>query len=249
MEILLASMGVDTDPKSLIISIISLVFTSLWTVIWAVHVRFRDGEAASDFNAALAEYRRYLQRAAEAAEMRAAAEAAGPPPEGPAGGGPSDQGSFRLKPGEMLRLPAVKVHGRPLPTICISSTMRARTRGACFCMALPISTCGGLQVVASRICLPASWKSASNLFLSSEGCDMSAPASTVFGPDTDSSSVTALQPRLSAPGLSFEQSGNRRGQRCARSAARRLRPARAGATATCRCGAPVRCRRGSETCH
>ena len=41
--ILLESMGVDTDPKSLIISIISLVFTSLWTVIWAVHVRFRDG--------------------------------------------------------------------------------------------------------------------------------------------------------------------------------------------------------------
>ena len=75
--------------------------------------KVRHREAASDFNAALAEYRQYLQRAAEAAEMCAAAEAAGPSVGGPEGGGPSDQGSFRLKPGETLRLPAVKVPGRP----------------------------------------------------------------------------------------------------------------------------------------
>ena len=76
------------------------------------HVReARHREAASDFNAALAEYRQYLQRAAEAAEMRAAAEAAGPSTGGPEGGAPSDQGDLRLKPGETLRLPAVKVHG------------------------------------------------------------------------------------------------------------------------------------------
>ena len=81
----------------------------------------RHREAASDFNAALAEYRQYLQRAAEAAEMRAAAEAAGPSEGGPEGGGPSDQGGFRLKPGETLRLPAVKVHERPASLLCCMS--------------------------------------------------------------------------------------------------------------------------------
>ena len=32
----------DNDPNSLIISIVSLVISSLWPVIWAIHVRYRD---------------------------------------------------------------------------------------------------------------------------------------------------------------------------------------------------------------
>jgi len=74
--------------------------------------RRRRREAASDFNAALAEYRQYLLRAAAAAEMRAAAEAAGSGP-GAAGaaaaGGPGAGSSYSLKPGETLMLRAVKV--------------------------------------------------------------------------------------------------------------------------------------------
>ena len=35
-------MEISKDTNALIISIVSLVFTSLWTVIWAIHVRFRD---------------------------------------------------------------------------------------------------------------------------------------------------------------------------------------------------------------
>ncbi|KAK9841047.1 hypothetical protein WJX81_007611 [Elliptochloris bilobata] len=71
---------------------------------------FRHREAASDFNAALAEYRQYLQRAAAAAKMRAAAEAAGPPggSVADAPGNPSGPGSYSLKLGETLKLPAVK---------------------------------------------------------------------------------------------------------------------------------------------
>ena len=80
--------------------------------------KVRHREAASDFNAALAEYRQYLQRAAAAAAMRAAAEAAGPPAGGPEAGVSSDQSSFRLKPGETLRLPAVKVNGRSSSQVC-----------------------------------------------------------------------------------------------------------------------------------
>ena len=164
----------------------------------------RHREAASDFNAALAEYRRYLQRAAEAAGMRAAAEAAGPPTEGPAGGGPSDQGSFRLKPGETLRLPAVKVHGRPLPTFCMSGTMRVLTPEelafAWRCQSAHAVACKWLQARYARQragSLQATYASPQ------KDCDMPAPDSTVFGPGTDSSAVTAVQPRLSAPGLSL----------------------------------------------
>ena len=80
--------------------------------------KVRHREAASDFNAALAEYRQYLLRATEAAEMRAAAEAAETASEGPEGGAPSDQGSFRLEPGETLRLPTVKVP-RALHCLCV----------------------------------------------------------------------------------------------------------------------------------
>lgn len=87
--------------------------------------KVRHREAASDFNAALAEYRQYLQRAAEAAEMRAAAEVAGTSSDGPEGGGPLDQGSFQLKPGETLRLPAVKVPGRPY-RCCVIQEEHAR---------------------------------------------------------------------------------------------------------------------------
>lgn len=83
--------------------------------------KVRHREAASDFTAALAEYRQYLQRAAEAAAMHAAAEASKPPAAGVEGGGPSDQGVFRLKPGETLRLPAVKVPGRPSLILCLPS--------------------------------------------------------------------------------------------------------------------------------
>ena len=35
-------MASDNDPNSLIISIVSLVISSLWPVIWAIHVRYRD---------------------------------------------------------------------------------------------------------------------------------------------------------------------------------------------------------------
>ena len=58
--------------------------------------------------------------------MRAAAEAAGPPGGGPEGVGPSDVGSFRLKPGETLRLPAVKVSGRLSSLLCIPGAACAK---------------------------------------------------------------------------------------------------------------------------
>ncbi len=101
--------------------------------------RRRHREAASDFNAALAEYRQYLLRAAAAAEMRAAAEAAGPGPDAAgaaAAGGPGASSSYSLKPGETLLLRAVKVETANLPSYSLFKTCSHHEMGlpqACSC--------------------------------------------------------------------------------------------------------------------